>query len=72
VILIRVDVTEHSEADRAFYQRFNIFGPPMILWFDQDGQEMTAHRITGFVGSVGFLDRLSSYLKAREQTPPKE
>ena len=44
----------------------------MILWFDQNGQEMKAHRITGFVDSVGFLDRLSAYLKDREQTPPKE
>jgi thiol:disulfide interchange protein DsbD len=66
VVLLRVDVTEHSEEDRRFYQRFNIFGPPMILWFDTKGQEMKAFRVTGFMGPAAFSERLNLYLKQHQ------
>lgn len=61
VVLLQVDVTAHSEDDRQLYQYFNIFGPPMILWFDSQGDELKSLRVTGFMDAERFLAHVQAY-----------
>jgi thiol:disulfide interchange protein DsbD len=61
VVLLQVDVTAHSQGDRQLYQYFNIFGPPMILWFDSQGDELKSLRVTGFMDAQRFLEHVQAY-----------
>lgn len=44
--LLRADITASSEADRQILRRFNLFGPPAILFFNAGGREIS--RLTGY------------------------
>jgi thioredoxin:protein disulfide reductase len=53
-LLLQVDVTANSANDKALLQRFGLFGPPGILFFNATGQELPAARVIGFVPPVQF------------------
>lgn len=61
--LLQADVTANNESDQALYQRFTLFGPPAILFFAPDGQELSAHRIIGFIGADAFHAHLTQVLR---------
>ncbi|OCX11588.1 protein-disulfide reductase DsbD [Pseudomonas graminis] len=55
VRLLRLDVTADNDASRALLDRFNVPGPPTLVWIAPDGSERRDRRITGEVGLDGFL-----------------
>jgi len=55
VHLLRLDVTADSPASRALLQRYQVPGPPSILWLGPEGEERRARRITGEVDAPAFL-----------------
>jgi len=55
VHLLRLDVTADAPASRALLQRYQVPGPPSILWLGPDGEERRARRITGEVDAAAFL-----------------
>ncbi len=60
-VLLQVDVTDpNDDATRAMKQRYNVFGPPAILFFDTDGNEKQDLRLYGYRDSVEFLEILSN------------
>lgn len=61
--LLKADVTANSEADKALLKRFGLFGPPGILFFDKQGQELSALRVVGFVPADKFLSTLDRALR---------
>ena len=60
MLLLQVDVTQNSPADRALLKRFNLFGPPGIVFFDAQGRELPAQRVIGYQGATRFLASLTS------------
>ena len=60
VVLLQADVTANDDDDEALYKRFGIFGPPSIMFFGPDGQELKAYRVVGFLGPQDFLKRLQT------------
>ncbi len=57
-VLLQADVTENNEADTALLKRFNLIGPPGIIFFGADGQEKTASRVIGYQDAGAFLKTL--------------
>lgn len=55
--LIKVDLTEINEEQRKIMKEFQIFGPPVLIFFDK-GKEMI--RFTGFIGAEEFLKNLQN------------
>ncbi|BBH45205.1 protein-disulfide reductase DsbD [Pseudomonas sp. KU43P] len=55
VHLLRLDVTADSPASRELLQRYQVPGPPSIIWLGPEGEERRARRITGEVDAAGFL-----------------
>ena len=48
-VVLEVDVTDpRLPNSRAVKQRFKVFGPPAILFFDATGTEVSAHRLYGY------------------------
>ncbi|MCQ4293666.1 MULTISPECIES: protein-disulfide reductase DsbD [Stutzerimonas stutzeri subgroup] len=56
--LIRFDITESNAAQRSLLDRYKLFGPPAILFFDRRGNEMTEVRVVGEIDASGFSERL--------------
>jgi thiol:disulfide interchange protein DsbD len=59
MLLLQVDVTAHNENDKALLKRFSLFGPPGIIFFDADGQEIKGLRVIGYQNAERFLKTLS-------------
>jgi thioredoxin:protein disulfide reductase len=59
MLLLQVDVTAHTETDRALLKRFSLFGPPGIIFFDAQGREIKGLRVIGYQGPERFLKTLS-------------
>ncbi len=64
--VLRIDVTLNSVADRNVLQRFQVIGPPTILFFDLDSQELTKQRIVGEVSTAQFLKKLKEVTRANK------
>lgn len=58
-VLLQVDVTENNENDKALLQRFNLFGPPGILFFNTRSQEESHLKIVGYKNAEDFLQTLN-------------
>ena len=58
MLLLQADVTANDAEDKALLKRFSLFGPPGIIFFGRDGQEMLDARVIGFKSSDIFLQRL--------------
>jgi thiol:disulfide interchange protein DsbD len=58
VVLLQADVTNNSDDDKALLAKFNLVGPPAILFFGQDRQEKTANRVIGYQDVDTFLKSL--------------
>jgi thiol:disulfide interchange protein DsbD len=57
-VLLQADVTLNAADDRALLQRFKLFGPPGILFFDAQGRELTAAQVVGFQKPADFARSL--------------
>lgn len=55
VHLLRLDVTADTPASQALLQRYQVPGPPSIIWVGPEGDERRARRITGEVDAAVFL-----------------
>ncbi len=59
VVLLQADVTANGADDKALLQRFQLFGPPAILFFDPQGREISDFRVTGYQNAEQFLETLA-------------
>lgn len=56
--LIRFDITDSSAEQRTLLDRYQLFGPPAILFFAPDGDEWADIRVVGEVDAATFAERL--------------
>ena len=59
-VLLKADVTANTAHDKALLKRFDLFGPPGIVFFDGQGRENAAARVIGYQPSRQFLDSLNA------------
>lgn len=55
VVLLQADVTDNTPEDLALLKRFNLFGPPGIIFFNRSGQEIKPLKIVGYEDATKFL-----------------
>ncbi|EMF0829673.1 protein-disulfide reductase DsbD, partial [Pseudomonas aeruginosa] len=55
VRLLRLDVTADNAASRELLHRYQVPGPPSLIWIGPEGEERRARRLTGEVDAGGFL-----------------
>jgi thiol:disulfide interchange protein DsbD len=58
-VLLQVDVTANDADDKAMLKRFGLFGPPGIILFDANGQEIPNSRVIGFQDARKFQASLA-------------
>lgn len=59
--LLQADVTPNTPEDRELLKRFRLFGPPGIIFFDAEGQELDT-RVVGFQNAERFAESLDQVL----------
>ncbi len=62
-ILVKADVTETNAETKALLKHFKIPGPPAILFFNKDGEELRQFRVVGFMPAETFAGHLSKSLQ---------
>ena len=62
MLLLKADVTANSDEHKALLQRFGLFGPPGIIFFDTAGAERKGLRVVGFMKAEPFATVLERAL----------
>ncbi|MEM7219745.1 MAG: protein-disulfide reductase DsbD [Pseudomonadota bacterium] len=62
--LIRADVTANSDSDQALMDRFGLFGPPSMVFFDPGGTVRPAFTVQGELDADGLSRHLRAALDA--------
>ena len=63
--LKQADVTANDDIDQALMKRFGIIGPPAILFFNKQGEEMKPYRLVGYFKPQEFAEHLRLVLAAQ-------
>ena len=61
-VLLQADVTANNADDQALLKRFNLFGPPGIIFFDKTGAEQKT-RVIGYKNAEDFMQILNSVIQ---------
>jgi thiol:disulfide interchange protein DsbD len=62
---LQADVTAHDATDQALMKAFGIIGPPAILFFDRNGNELPPYRLVGYFDAEAFSAHLRRVLEAQ-------
>ncbi|WP_019594787.1 protein-disulfide reductase DsbD [Thioalkalivibrio sp. ALM2T] len=60
VHLLKVDVTDNTSEHRDLMRHFNLFGPPAMIFYDTDGNELRNYRNVGYLNADRFLAHVES------------
>ena len=58
--LIKLDITKTNKDNSKFLKDYKLFGPPAILFFNNDGKEIRQARIVGFIDAEDFIKAYES------------
>lgn len=62
-ILVRTDVTADSKAEKALTKRFNLFGPPAMIFFDKNSQAIKGSELIGYKDPQTFITHIKTLEK---------
>lgn len=60
-LLIQADITDNDEKDQALNAHFGLYGPPQVLFFKPNGEEVKAVRLAGPEAAKPFLQRIQRF-----------
>ena len=61
-VLLQANVTANNEQDKALLKQLKVLGLPTILFFNEQGEEQPAQRVTGYMDAAAF----SAHLRNRQ------
>ena len=59
--LLRIDITDNTEFDKKMLTKFNLVGPPAVIFY-KDGEEVMAQKIIGYKPPEVFIPVLKNIL----------
>ncbi len=59
-VLIQADVTQNTKEQKDLSKKYGVFGPPAIIFFDEDGSVMKSKSLVGFIEPKEFLEHLNT------------
>jgi thiol:disulfide interchange protein DsbD len=57
-VLIQADVTANTDDEKALSKKFGLFGPPALIFYDENGREIKSKRTIGFIPPDELLKKL--------------
>ncbi len=61
--LLKADVTKNNDDDKAMQKRFSVVGPPALIFWDKEKNEVKSAQIVGYKNPEEFLKILDKYFK---------
>jgi len=58
-VLVRVDVTENTDQEKALSKKYGVFGPPVLIFLDENAEIEKSKTIVGFIPPDEFLLHLN-------------
>jgi len=58
-VLLKADVTANDDIDKELLKRFKLIGPPSIIFWNRDGDELRNMRVVGHMDADKFLAHIS-------------
>ena len=58
--IIKFDITYNNDDHAKFMSNYNIYGPPALMFFNNDGKEIESARIVGFIDADKFIIELKN------------
>ena len=62
-VLLQADVTANDEQDKSLYKHFKIIGPPAIIFYDAQGEELKPYQVVGYMPADKFSNHISQAFK---------
>ena len=59
IVTLQVDVSENTAEHKALLDKYEVFGPPCLLFFNRDGELMKDSTVVGFV----WPDALAAHIR---------
>ena len=59
-VLVRADVTADSDSEKALTKRFNLFGPPAMIFFDESGKSIQGTDLVGYKDPQSFITHIKT------------
>jgi len=59
--LLKVDVTKNNQEDKALQKKFEVVGPPAIIFWNEDKQEVKSAKIVGYKNPKEFLEIINKH-----------
>ncbi|WP_457746581.1 protein-disulfide reductase DsbD [Sulfurimonas sp.] len=59
-VLIRADVTDNTDKEKALMKKYGVYGPPALIFFDENAKPMRAKTVIGYINPDDFLAHLNS------------
>ena len=57
--LVRFDITASNPEQRALLDRYQLFGPPALMFFGKNGSEISDQRVIGEINAADFAERVA-------------
>ena len=67
--LLKVDLTDNTDAHQALLKALRVFGPPSMLFYDANGEESAEHRLVGHVSATELNAHLADFLAQHANRP---
>ncbi len=58
--LLKIDVTKNTKEDKKILKEYNLFGPPAIIFYDKEANEIKSARVIGFKSADEFIEILKT------------
>ncbi|MCX6073751.1 MAG: protein-disulfide reductase DsbD [Campylobacterales bacterium] len=62
-VLVRADITDNSEEEKALTKRFGLFGPPAMIFFCEKGVQIKGGDLNGYKDTQAFITHIKSLEK---------
>ncbi len=59
-VMLQADVTKNDAEDQVLLKRFGVFGPPTIIFFGIDGQQLEGYEVVGFMPADRFAEHVGT------------
>jgi len=58
-VLIQADITANTQSEKDLSSKYGVFGPPALLFFDENGEWRKSKTVVGYIEPEPFLEHLS-------------
>lgn len=58
-VLIKADITANTQAQKDLSKKYGVFGPPVLLFIDENSKVIKSKTVVGFIAPKPFLEHLN-------------